>query len=295
MVRSVSTEEMKSILHRMEQLSTETKELSSKCEKLATENCFLRKELSDLKGGHKGNIRDLFSTKKEQCVARSTGHGTVEETGSDTSTTYHGSQTRIQSSKSDVYDKKKLISLPVNAVQVNRNTDRTEIYYSANMKCPVAGCHGNEFKSKRNYTRHWNECHKPHSTTHRCVIPNCHAVCFTRRDMKTHIRRKHGRFQHVTKETLDDCTVRTSNHGYIDPTCYVFLGRDIKFKSNRDDMQSVRITWYLFDCCVPKVWLYVMWYIHKWLLICWEYGNRWFPFSCYLITLPVLWLNDIYK
>ena len=242
MVRSVSTEEMKSILHRMEQLSAETKELSSKCEKLATENCFLRKELSDLKGDHKGNIRDLFSTKQEQCVARSTGHGTVEETGSDTSTTDHGSQTRIKSSKSDVYEKKKLISLPVNAVQVNRNTDRTEIYYSANMKCPVAGCHGNGFKSKRNYTRHWNECHKPHSTTHRCVVPHCHAVCFTRRDMKTHIRRKHGRFQHVTKETLDDCTVRTSNLGYIDPTCYVFLGRDIKFKSNRDDMQSVRIT-----------------------------------------------------
>ena len=122
MVSSVSTEEMKSILHRMEQLSTETKELSSKCEKLATENCFLQKELSDLKGEHKGNIRDIFSTKQEQGVVRSTGHGVVEETGSDTSTTDHGSQTRIRSSKCDVYDKKKLMSLPVNAVQVNRNT-----------------------------------------------------------------------------------------------------------------------------------------------------------------------------
>ena len=60
--------------------------------------------------------------------------------------------------------------------------------------------------------------------------------------MKTHIRKKHERFQHVTKETFDDCTVRTSNHGYIDPKCYVFLGRDIKLKRNKEDLQSVRIT-----------------------------------------------------
>ena len=78
MVSSVSTE-MKSILHRMEQLSTETKELSNKCEKLAIENCFLRKELSYLNGEHKGNFRDIFSTKQEQGVVRSTGHGVVEE------------------------------------------------------------------------------------------------------------------------------------------------------------------------------------------------------------------------
>ena len=121
--------------------------------------------------------------------------------------------------------------------------ERTEIYFSTDMRCPVVDCDvHSKFPTKSKYSRHWEERHIEALEKFECAVQGCTTRQRRKSDMRSHMKNKHGeRDSHHIENVIVKCSkVVERNKHYIPPGFLIYYGRtDKSVNFSKQDIPSV--------------------------------------------------------